>query len=209
MQRSWLLAGLAIFALLAAPAQAQRVGGTAARAGGVRSGGAGMAGSHRPHLGGRPGFANGSFAHHSGRRNLRSGLVFPLYLPDGEWEEPSEFYAEPAPTPPPVVVVQSREETPPPATAPQSPKVIEVPEAKHAAATSKPEPAAVFILANGERLETDRYIVTANLLQVETGRRQRSIPLSELNLDETLAANRERGIVLKIPTGKNQIFLGF
>ena len=38
---------------------------------------------------------------------------------------------------------------------------------------------------------------------------QRTIPLSAVNLSETVAANRERGIDLKIPKNKAEITLGF
>jgi hypothetical protein len=45
-------------------------------------------------------------------------------------------------------------------------------------------------------------------VQVEQGDTQRTIPLSALNVDATVAANRARGLDLKIPA-KGQIMLGF
>jgi hypothetical protein len=81
---------------------------------------------------------------------------------------------------------------------------------KHQAAPPPaPVPPAVFILANGERLESTHYLLTVGSLRVQQGETQRTIPLSALNLDATIAANHERGIDLKVPTNKTQIMLGF
>lgn len=71
-----------------------------------------------------------------------------------------------------------------------------------------PTPPAVFILSSGERLESTHYLVSSDSVQVEVGDKQRTIPLSALNVDATVTANRARGIDLKIPT-KGQIMLGF
>lgn len=71
-----------------------------------------------------------------------------------------------------------------------------------------PTPPAVFILSTGERLESTHYLVTSDSVQVEVGDKQRTIPLSALNVDATVSANRARGIDLKIPA-KGQIMLGF
>lgn len=74
---------------------------------------------------------------------------------------------------------------------------------------SKPVPPAVFILSNGEQLETSNYLLTVDSLRVGQGGMQRTIPLSKVNLDATLAANHRRGIDLMVPTNKYQIMLGF
>lgn len=52
-------------------------------------------------------------------------------------------------------------------------------------------------------------MLTTDSLRVEIRRQQRRISLGEIDVDATIAANRERGIDLKIPTDKNEIFLGF
>lgn len=75
-------------------------------------------------------------------------------------------------------------------------------------ASAKASLPAVFILSNGERLESSHYLLSSNSVQVEQGETQRTIPLSDLNVDATVAANRARGINLKIP-GNGQIMLGF
>jgi hypothetical protein len=72
----------------------------------------------------------------------------------------------------------------------------------------KPSQPAVFILSSGEKLESSHYLVSSDSVQVEQGDTQRTIPMSALNVDATIAANRARGIDLKIPS-KGQIMLGF
>ena len=72
---------------------------------------------------------------------------------------------------------------------------------------SPPQP-VVFILSSGERLESSHYLLSTDSLQVQQGETQRTIPLSDLNVDATIAANRARGVDLKIPS-KNQVMLGF
>jgi hypothetical protein len=74
---------------------------------------------------------------------------------------------------------------------------------------SPPAPPAVFVLSSGDRLETARYLVTVNSVRVEQDGMQRNIPLSELNVDATVAANKARGLNIKFPTDKSQIMLGF
>jgi hypothetical protein len=72
-----------------------------------------------------------------------------------------------------------------------------------------PTPATVFVLSNGDRLELTNYLLTVNSLHMQQGQTQRTIPLSALNLDATIAANRERGLDLKIPKNKSEVTLSF
>jgi len=74
---------------------------------------------------------------------------------------------------------------------------------------AKPTPPAVFILANGERFESSSYVLTADSLNVQQGTTQRSIPVAQLNLPATVAANHERGINLQVPKNSTQIMLSF
>ena len=68
---------------------------------------------------------------------------------------------------------------------------------------------AVFVLSNGEHLESSHYLLTVDSLRVLQGATERLIPLSALDLDATIAANDERGIDVEIPKNKAQITLGF
>jgi hypothetical protein len=85
---------------------------------------------------------------------------------------------------------------------------IEIPSAANAAAPKIPPP-AVFILTNGERLEAQRFLLSASLLSVSIDRQQRNVPLAMVDIHATLSANHERGIDLRIPDDRNEISLGF
>lgn len=107
--------------------------------------------------------------------------------------------------PPPREVVASRERAP--ATPVESPKLIEVPLPKDAVV--KPQPPALFVLTNGEKLESRRYVLSADSLQIDVNRKQRTIPISQLNVDATVAANQQRGIDVSIPQDRSSLFVGF
>lgn len=77
------------------------------------------------------------------------------------------------------------------------------------AAPPPPLPAAVFILSSGERLESSNYLLTADSVRVQQGGTQRTIPMSKLDVNATLAANHQRGVELKIPANRSQITLSF
>ena len=94
-----------------------------------------------------------------------------------------------------------------PAPLPRS-QFIEIPSAANAAAPKMPPP-AVFILANGERLETRRFLLSATLLSLSIDRQQRNVPLAMVDIRATLSANHDRGIDLRIPDDRNEISLGF
>ncbi|HVO78580.1 MAG TPA: hypothetical protein VMT39_01055 [Candidatus Bathyarchaeia archaeon] len=130
------------------------------------------------------------------------------------WDD--QYYAEgpayPGPEngPPPaqpVVVVENREPARP-APPPEPPKLVEFPLAKEAS-PAKPQPPTLFVLKDGEKLESHDYMLTASSLKIEVDRQQRVIPVSELDLNATLAANHERGIDLTFPRNNGTVFLGF
>ena len=95
-----------------------------------------------------------------------------------------------------------------PETTPAKAQVIEVPGGADLPA-AKTLPPTIFILTNGERLETRRFVLTASSLSVSVDRRQRTIPLDMLDINATITANRERGIDLRIPADRNEISLSF
>ena len=123
----------------------------------------------------------------------------PPYGPEG----PPSGYAENQPSRQ-TVIVRDRQPAPPP----QSPKLVEIP-LPNDSSTLKPVPPALFVLANGEKLESRRYVLSANSLQVDIDRKQRTIPISELNIDATIAANQQRGIDISFPQDRSSLFLGF
>lgn len=89
----------------------------------------------------------------------------------------------------------------------QSPKLIEIPLPNDAAV--KPQLPALFVLTNGEKLESRRYVLSADSLQIDIGRKQRTIPISDLNIDATIAANQQRGLDVSIPQDRSSLFVGF
>ena len=107
------------------------------------------------------------------------------------------------------------------AVVPSGPKIIEVPQATPAPPRStrarhapppkpaKPAQKTIFVLASGERLESDQYTMEAGTLHVTVGDEQREIALSALDVNATLTLNRQRGIDLKIPQGRNEVSVSF
>ena len=104
----------------------------------------------------------------------------------------------------PMVVVREKQ----PAAPAQSPKLVEIP-LPNDASPVKPVPPALFVLTSGEKLESRRYVLSANSLQVDIDRKQRTIPISQLNIDATIAANQQRGIDISFPQDRSSLFLGF
>jgi hypothetical protein len=196
MQRAGLFA-LLVVTVLGGSLQAQRAAatfhGNAARSPG-RAGIAGRRGSSNRFFAGRSRF------HHDGA----GGVFAPYFVP---YDEPFD-YGQPeteavtnGPAPP-AAIPRTAE------TAVPKAQVIEIPGAANST-TAKMLPPTLFILANGERLETRRFLLTASNLSFSIDRQQRTIPLDRLDLDATIAANHERGIDLRIPADRNEISLSF
>jgi hypothetical protein len=134
------------------------------------------------------------------------------------YDEPFDYAqtdvdAETEGTAPPLVILRpderpSREPEPPAA----KPLVIEVPAEIPGAANSRETkilPPTIFILEDGERVETRRFLLTASVLSFSVDRQQRVVPFDMLDIDATLSANHERGIDLRIPVDRNEISLSF
>jgi thiol-disulfide isomerase/thioredoxin len=74
---------------------------------------------------------------------------------------------------------------------------------------AKPAPKTIFVFANGERLEADHYTLGPTLLHVTVDGLQRTIALSALDIKTTIAVNRERGIDLKFPKTRSEVYVTF
>ena len=94
------------------------------------------------------------------------------------------------------------------ATHPINAKLIEVP-AGPSTPLAKPRQATLFVLRSGERIEVRRYTILGGLLRLTVDGKQRAIPLTDLDLKASTAANRERGINLRTPTNPNEVVMGF
>jgi hypothetical protein len=128
------------------------------------------------------------------------------YGPDGPPNEPA-YQPQSNSMAPSVIVMQSPERTAPRAPAP-SPKLVEVP-LEGPAAPAKEQPPALFVLQNGQHIESDRYTLSDKFVTIDVGRQQRTIPLSDLDMDETMAANRQRGVDIAFPRDSNSLFISF
>ena len=165
---------------------------------------------------GHRGISRGSHLHRGisnfGFRRRHDGFgagFFPYFFPDDEpfWDEPTYTY-EAASEPAPPLIIEERgdgqprmREEPPP-----KPKVIEIPLDGNPS-RAKTVPPTVFILTDGERLESRRFLLTTTNLSISIDHHERIIPFAMLNLDATAVANRERGIDLNIPADRNEITL--
>lgn len=144
----------------------------------------------------------------SGRRSYfspRSSLIgdYPYLLDYDGYEDqvapPESELSVPAP--------REREFTPAEERPVRDAELIEIP--GPAASTTKATPQAIFILTTGERVESQRFLLTASSLSVTVHRASRLIPFELLDVDATLAANHDRGIDLRIPSDHNEISLSF
>lgn len=195
----------------AALLQAQRAGGGFGGSGAQISVGR-MPGGHGIGTDG----SNGFFPQHSvfglrGHRQRGFGSFWlPWYYPgwddDYLWNLPP--YQQPVNTTPPQVIVVENKNPHPPAPPVEPPKLVELAPSKEASST-RPQPPTLFLLKNGERLESRYYLLTAESLQINVGSQRRTVPVSSLDLDATIAANQQRGIELAIPRDRTTVFLSF
>ncbi len=149
-----------------------------------------------------------------GRRPLRhhrpynGGILLPYGYAEPYWYDASEY--EPVSASPTVVVIEKdREPAKPLVVPPASPQLIDVPRGMVVSKAVPSTPATIFILVNGERLESRRYVLTANQLEATINGQQRTVPTSSIDSKATIAANQERGIELLIPGNRSAISISF
>jgi hypothetical protein len=204
----------ALFTLLAASIlagslQAQRTGAT------FHGNAAGL--PARSGFVGQRGFPNrfvpkrGMFPSHFQHRQDGAGSILVPYFPYDQpfgYEQP---YAEAVKNEPVsragTLQPDDRQSRAPEPSVPKA-QIIEIPGVANSTA-AKMLPPALFILANGERLETRRFVLTASHLSVSIDRQQRTVPLDMLDINATITANHERGVDLRVPFDRNEISLSF
>lgn len=204
---------LLVASALAGSLQAQRAGGMsqghAARVP-AHSGFVGQRGISRgAHLHG--GISNRGFRrHHNGFGDGFGNGLFPYLYPDDEpFYEPTDTEEAASEQAPPLVIEDRGDGQPRRREELRSrAQVIEIPDVANPT-SAKTIPPTIFILTDGERLEGQRFLLTATNLSISIHSHERTIPLEMLDLDATAAANRERGIDLRIPTDRNEILLRF
>lgn len=197
------------------------------RAGGGMHGGGMPGGGHGPGFGIAGGFPNAPFRGNFRFRHFRNfGGYGAFWIPwaypwdcsywsldaNGNWcgdsPQNSESYAGSAQKDFVAPIIIERSAPAAPAPPPEPPKIIEVPTGKEAP-PSQASPPTLFVLANGNRLEARRYMLTADFVDIEVGGQHRRVPISQLNIQQTIAANHERGIEVKVPHDTSEVFLGF
>ena len=167
---------------------------------------------------------------HSGRLPASGDLVSPVFLSclqswhDRHYGSLIKYYAPDyqatsygkpetvqAPRDPAVPLVTEQREDVPVATRekplPKS-QVIDIPRAVNSKDARLQSP-TIFILTNGERLESRRFLLSASNLYLRIDGHHRTIPIEMLDVQATMAANRQHGIDLRIPADRNEIVLSF
>ncbi len=166
-------------------------------------------GGHGPGIAFRPGFGR----HFHGNRF--GTVIFPYGLYGGFYDGFYGDYPEVAEqkVPPVVIVHDAPAPTVPSASvqvAPAEPKMIEVPAPATVASSGVRTPAAVFILSDGRRMETQNYTITDSVLTIKEPHRPAiQVPLDQLNVEATLAENHQRGLNLQLPESRSEIVISF
>jgi len=197
--------------LSAALLQAQRAGGGFGGSGAQISVGR-MPGGHGIGANGSNGFLpqRSVLGLRTHRERGFGAFWLPWYYPgwddDYLWNLPS--YQQPVNTTSPQVIVLENKDPGPPAQPVEPPKLVELAPSREASST-KPQPPTLFLLKNGERLESRTYLLTAQSLQIDVGSERRTIPVSSLDLDATIAANHQRGTEVIVPRDSTTVFLSF
>jgi hypothetical protein len=139
------------------------------------------------------------------------GSPIKYYVPDYQpilYGQPETIQAPSDPAVP--LVIEQREDVPAATREKPLPKsqVIDIPSAANSKAARLQSP-TIFILTNGERLESHQFLLSASNLSLRIDRHHRTIPIEMLDVQATIAANRQRGIDLRIPADRNEIVLSF
>jgi hypothetical protein len=151
----------------------------------------------------------GNHFHHGNR--FGGSFIYPYGFYDGFYDD---GYSRVVEQPAPVVVVRD-DQPPAPAPVPQlppaDPKLIDVPQNLVRAGSAANVPAtAIFVFADGRRLEAQNYTVTDKLITIKEAHHAAvQFPLDQLNVDATLSENHARGLDLQLPEGRSEILISF
>lgn len=75
-------------------------------------------------------------------------------------------------------------------------------------------PNTVLVFRDGHKEEVNKYVIEGNIIYASvdywsTGSWTKAIPLSELNVPATLKLNQKRGARFRLPSGPNEVVIGF
>lgn len=91
---------------------------------------------------------------------------------------------------------------------PPSPKLIEVPQ-DETTYTPRPKIVAIFVFTDGNRIESDDYLITKDALFINKDGQKTRYPINTVNRDATKAANQSRGVDIIFPKSKSEFNLDF
>ena len=89
-----------------------------------------------------------------------------------------------------------------------SPKLIEVPQ-DDPTYVPRPKVTAIFVFTNGDRVESDEYLITKDALFVTKGGQKTRYPINTVDRSATKAANEGRGVDIVFPKSKSEFNLDF
>ncbi len=90
----------------------------------------------------------------------------------------------------------------------ESPKLIEVPQ-DDTTYTPRPKVVAVFVFTNGNRIESDDYLITKDALFINKNGRKTRYPINTIDRAATKAANASRGVDIVFPKSRSEFNLDF
>jgi len=90
----------------------------------------------------------------------------------------------------------------------ESPKLIQVPQ-DDSTYTPRPKIVAVFVFTNGNRIESDDYLITKDTLFINNNGQKTRYPINTVDRAATKAANESRGVDIVFPKSKSEFNLDF
>lgn len=158
----------------------------------------------------------GIFAQQNSGRRFHGNRFGTVFYPYGAYDDffnssYPEMVAQPAP---PVIVVRDTPVVPataaPTQIAPAEPRMIEISQSATVFSSATKTSPAIFVFTDGRRLESQNYTITDTMLTIKEPRRPAmQVPLNQLDIDATLAQNRQRGLNLQLPESRSEILIGF
>jgi hypothetical protein len=100
---------------------------------------------------------------------------------------------------------KKKDDTPPP---PPGPKLIEVPQ-DNTTYAPRPKVVAVFVFTNGNRIESDDYLITKDAVFINKDGQKTRYPINTIDRAATNAANQERGVEIVFPKSRSEFNLDF
>ena len=101
---------------------------------------------------------------------------------------------------------EAKKEEAPPVV--ESPKLIEVPQGE-TTSTARPKIVAVFIFTNGNRIESDDYLITKDAVFINKNGQKTRYPMNTVDREATKSANQARGVDIVFPKSKSEFNLDF